>query len=129
MPLGVNLAAALKGCRAQRLEERLAAGAAYEDGDLVVVDELGRPPYPQSYSGWFQRHCEMAELPRIRLHDLRHTAASLLAAEGVSIAEAAHLMGHDPNVYAKTYLHLYPENSKAAIDKLDRVLGSYKSRQ
>jgi integrase len=58
------------------------AGAAYQDTGLVVVDELGRPIRLERFGDAFRRHVRNAGLPDIRLHDARHTAASLMLALG-----------------------------------------------
>lgn len=67
-------------------------------------------------------HAAAAKLPRIRLHDARHSAASLLAGIGTPIVVAAGLLGHHPNVYATVYAHLYPEDKEKAINGLESVL-------
>ena len=72
---------------------------------FVVVDEVGQPIHPDTYSGWFQRVTAKAGLPVIRLHDARRTAATLLATEyGVSGDAAASYLGHDPLTYHRTYV-------------------------
>ena len=56
-----------------------------------------------------------AGLPHIRIHDFRHSHASLLANEGINIQEVARRLGHS-NVQTtiKTYMHLYPRDEKGA---------------
>lgn len=98
--------------------ERLAVGEGYTVTGLVVVDEIVVPLCPERYSDLFQLHAEAAGLPRIRLHDLRHSASSLLAANGLPIVTAAALLGHDPMVYAKTYAHHYAEDLRKASEVL-----------
>jgi integrase len=53
------------------------AGPAYDDGDLVFCDELGRPIHPQQLSRAFSLHRKAAGIPTGSLHILRHTAATL----------------------------------------------------
>ena len=69
----------------------------------MVVDERGTPMRPERYGDLFQVHARAAGLPRIRLHDLRHIAASLLKSRGVPMLTAASLLGHDPMIFAKVY--------------------------
>ena len=69
--------AALRQHRARQLAERLAAGEAYDDGDLVVCQADGTPVHPKTLSYTFGREIRRAGLPPIRLHDLRHTHATL----------------------------------------------------
>lgn len=118
VPLGPEVVADLKALKTVQARERLASGEAYTFTGLIVVDELGVPLRPERYSDLFHMHADAAELPRIRLHDLRHTAASLLAANGVPIVTAAALLGHDPMVYAKTYAHHYADDLRKASDVL-----------
>ena len=65
--------AALRAHRAGQNRERLAWGPAYQDNDLVFSRENGTPLDPDSISGTFERMVRRLSLPRIRLHDLRHT--------------------------------------------------------
>jgi integrase len=69
--------------RAHQAAERLAGGADYTDSGQVVTTEDGRPFHPETLSGLFVRQAKRAGLPPIRLHDLRHSVASILLARGV----------------------------------------------
>ena len=63
---------------------------------------------------------EKAGLRRIRIHDLRHTYASLLIAQGESLAYVMDQMGHHSiKVTVDHYGHLVPGGNKAAVDSLD----------
>lgn len=84
------------------------AGDAYEEGGWLVADELGRPYYPDSISGMFDKKIKAAGLRRIRLHDCRHTAATLMLADGVPVKTVADLLGHDPRITLATYAHTVP---------------------
>ena len=65
---------------------------------------------------------EADRLPQIRLHDLRHTSASLLIAEKVDIAEVSRRMGHsDISVTLNIYTHPQPEKDSEAADALERM--------
>lgn len=83
-----------------------------------IVDEAGNPVDPETYSKTFLRHARDAGRPRIRLHDARRTAASLLAEGGVEIGVAAALLGHDPVIYLTTYVHPYEDAKRAAAEQL-----------
>jgi len=52
---------------------------------------------------------------------LRHTAASLMAQQGVPVSTAAAALGHDPAIYLRTYAHLYPGDLRSAADAMDAV--------
>jgi integrase len=68
--------AALRAHRLVQLGERLAAGPGYLDDDLVFCHEDGRPFDPDGITQRFARHVREANLPRIRLHDVRHSYAT-----------------------------------------------------
>lgn len=121
VPIGPEVVAALKSLRALQAAERLEAGENYPGTDLVVVDERGVPMRPERYGDLFQVHARAAGLPRIRLHDLRHTAATLLKSRGVPMLTAASLLGHDPMIFAKVYGHDYEEDLRRASDTLSDV--------
>jgi integrase len=75
--------AALRQFRRRQLEERLAFGATWKDSGLVVAWEDGTSINPRSLSSAFTRHARAAELPVIRLHDLRHSYATAALTAGI----------------------------------------------
>jgi integrase len=71
----------------------------------------------------FNKALKKAGLRRIRIHDLRHTYASLLIQAGESLAYVRDQLGHHSiKVTVDIYGHLAPEGNKQAVDKLDDVL-------
>ncbi len=110
VPLDGALVAILRTHKARQASEKLAAvGGAYEDGDYLLADELGRPVHPETFSGWFQEKLDSAKLPRIRLHDTRHTAGSLMLASGVPVKVVSDLLGHSsPTITLSIYAHVLP---------------------
>lgn len=73
---------ALRQHRARQLTERLALGESYADEDLVVCQIDGSPLHPKNLSYKFRRAGHSAGLPPIRLHDLRHSHATLALKAG-----------------------------------------------
>lgn len=69
----------------------------------------------------FQDHARAAGLPTIRLHDLRHTTASLLHSLGQPPAACAKYLGHTTEVYLRTYAHLYAEDEYATAKGLSAL--------
>ena len=124
LPLDDVLVAALRALHKQQAAERLAAGQAYQPSGYVVADELGRPVYPDGYSDEFHRLADAAGLPRIRLHDGRHSTNSLLAAAGVPDHIRAAWCGHTVAVNVATYTHARPEDLVQARDALSRIYGA-----
>lgn len=88
----------------------------------VAVNEIGEPVHPDTYSADFQRLAANAGLRRIRLHDCRHSAISLLLAAGVPVVAVAGVMGHDPVVTQRIYAHMFEDDAVDAMATLDKVL-------
>lgn len=81
-------------------------------------------PFTKSY---FHRQmaegCEASGIEKIRLHDLRHSHASLLINMGVPILLVSERLGHeDVQTTLRTYGHLYPSTSSEAVEKLDNLM-------
>ncbi len=95
IPLDEALAAELTSHWARQSADRLPAGEAWEDTDYLFVDGLGRPWRPERISRTFLRLTAAAGLRRIRLHDTRHTVASLILADGVPAKVVQEMLGHE----------------------------------
>jgi len=94
----------LRKWRRAQLEERLAWGAAWTDTGRVFTREDGTDLYPSRISAEFDRLVKRSRLPRIRLHDLRHTPATLALAANVHPKVVQGRLGH---ASVKTTLDLY----------------------
>ncbi len=123
VPLDARAVRALRALRALQASERLAAGECYEATDLIAVDELGRPISPDAFSDRFAKIAKAAGLPVIRLHDTRHTRASLLVEAGVDIRTVADLLGHADAAFAlKRYVHSSDDRRRAATAAVATLL-------
>jgi integrase len=92
---------ALSDRRRQQVEEQLAAGPEWKP--------LGRPVDGTWAIKWFRRALDGAGLPRIRIHDLRHTAATHLLRRGVHPKVVQELLGHSTiSLTLDTYSHVAP---------------------
>jgi integrase len=122
----------LKAHRTRQLEERLKAGEKWVDIGLVFTtyakrgDErmIGTPLHPRNVLRIFHGLLETTEpkIPKIRFHDLRHSAASLLLSEGIQLAEVSQLLGHSElRVTADLYSHLQTETATKAARTNGRV--------
>jgi integrase len=95
--------------------ERLSWGAHYADSGLVITTEDGRPLHPETLSGLFVRQARRAGLPPIRLHDLRHSVASILLARGVHPKVVSDMLGHATIALTlDTYSHVIPSLQQEA---------------
>ncbi len=103
---------------------KLAAGTAWQDRDaLVFTDAVGRPLLPEYVSHAFAKARTVAGLPTATLHQLRHTAATLLLAEGVPLAVISDWLGHSGiAVTAAHYAAVVPQLRRDAADAMDRAL-------
>jgi integrase len=84
----------LRAHRARQLQERLAAGAEYDDQQLVICDVFGHPIHPKTLSYYFGRAVKNSGVQRIRLHDLRHSHATLALKAGVHPRVVQERLGH-----------------------------------
>jgi len=104
--------------------EREAAGKAWQDrDDLVFTDSIGRHVEPGSVSHGFQDARKATGLPAARFHDLRHSAATLMLAEGVPLAVISEWLGHSGiAITASHYAAIVPTLRRDAADAMDRAL-------
>ena len=86
--------AVLRAWRKTQLEERLALGHRPDDNGIVFAKPDGTPIHPDFFSQIFDRHVAKSTLPRIRLHDLRHTHATILLKAGVPVKVVSERLGH-----------------------------------
>jgi integrase len=119
------VASVLRGHRARQSEDRLRAGAAWQDFGLVFTTQKGTPIEPRRLDSEFKRLLEKAELPNsIRLHDSRHFAASLQLALGVQPRTVMEILGHSEiGLTMNTYGHVVPNLMREAADKIDVAFG------
>jgi integrase len=115
--------AALREHRKRQAAERLALGAAYRDGAHVFAWEDGRPLHPDYVSKAFRDAVGPARLPRIRLHDLRHTWASLALQAGVSPKVVSERLGHALVSFTlDVYSHVLPGLQEDAAAKVAALI-------
>jgi len=117
------VASALKTHRTAQLEERLAAGKHWEDSGFVFTSPIGTAMEPRNVSREFTEMLAAANIPHVRFHDLRHTAATLALAQGVDPRTIMETLGHSQiSLTLNTYAHVLPALQSAAADKMDAIL-------
>lgn len=90
---------------------------AYDDNDYVVVMEDGRPFRPNYLSELFGKFLEDNDLPKIVLHELRHTFASLSNQAGIPAYNIGKALGHStPATTQKIYTHLLDQTHTQAVE-------------
>lgn len=133
LPLDDGLVDEFKALRRLQAQESIAAGAGYAFGlehldwykpgnAYVVTDEVGHPVHPEWYADEFHRQRRAADLPRIRLHDSRHTTFSLMEKAGVPISIISKWAGHcDPAFTMKTYVHATTKDLEVGREALAAI--------
>ncbi|MHB0981030.1 MAG: tyrosine-type recombinase/integrase [Thermoleophilia bacterium] len=139
LDLDPETSATLKRWRRRQLEERIKWGELWIDTGLVFTREDGEGYHPDTVTGVFCRHQdrinkrlkdeakkkgeEPALLPHLRLHDLRHTHATLLLANGENAKVISERLGHASVAFTLTvYAHVLPGLQREAVGRLAAVI-------
>ena len=110
----------LRQHKARQEEDRKAAGATWEEHDLVFCNRVGRFLDPATLHEEFTALLKAAGLPHMRFHDLRHTTATLLLEKGIHAKIVQELLGHSTIAMTMDiYSHVLPSIQQEAVDKLD----------
>jgi len=103
--------------------ERRTAGQAWRDTDLVFARRWGYPLSSSVVTHRFQELLERIGLPKRRFHDLRHSCATLLLAQGVSPRVVMEILGHSQiSLTMNTYTHVLPELRQDAADRMSDLI-------
>lgn len=117
-PTTVNV---LQAWRQWQAAEQDAAGV--ESQGWVFTNTDGKPVHPHSISQTFERIANRADVPRIRLHDIRHTHGTLLIKAGVPVKVVSERLGHgNPAFTIDTYQHVLPGMHADAARIFERLL-------
>jgi integrase len=108
--------------RLAQLQQKHWAGSKWNEGDFVFTSSLGNPIHPDEISHIFPKILKDAKLPKVRLHDLRHTCASLLLSLGVPAKLVQETLGHSTyQLTMDTYSHMIPALRNEVADRLDEI--------
>ncbi|WP_245551276.1 tyrosine-type recombinase/integrase [Nocardia paucivorans] len=114
----------LREHRKRQMEERFAAGSQWRETGLVFTTSLGGPIEPRNVNRMFHRLCEKAGVPQVRLHDLRHSCATLLFTMGVDAATVQRILQHSSiGVTTGTYVEVIESVKREALDSWDSLFG------
>jgi integrase len=118
-----SLALLLRQHKSKQQAQRILLGKPLADSDLLFSHPDGRPLDPDVISHAFSKIIRKAGLPHIRLHDLRHTHATLLLKAGVHPKIVSERLGHaNIGITLDTYSHVLPGLQKAAAERFDTML-------
>lgn len=108
--------------RRDQVRERLAARV-WLDPDLVFATGVGTAYEPRNINRAWTAVCKRAGVKGVRLHDLRHAAASMAFAAGASIKEVQSMLRHTRQATtADLYVHVYEEVRQGTASRMDSVL-------
>lgn len=117
IPLDAEDVTLLRAHRARQNAERLRLGEAWVDSGKVFTKPDGSPLRPSWIGDRFAEHVAAADLPTLRLHDLRHVAATLMLAGGTDMKVVQEILGHSSySVTSDLYTSVLPQLSKGAAE-------------
>lgn len=116
---------ALRAHRVKQNQLKLMLGEAWQDNDLVFCRDDGTPVHPDRFTQMFDKHVRDSGLPRIRLHDLRHTHATLALAAGIHPKVVSERLGHSTVAFTMdVYSHAIPSMEAEAAETIARLVRS-----
>ena len=121
--LGEGVLQALREHLERQQSEQVAAGERWVDNELIFPSKSGTPMDASNLRLDFTRVLRQAGLPKIRFHDLRHTAASLMLNHGIPVIVVSKILGHSkPSITMDIYGHLYNEMQDEAAQLMDELV-------
>jgi integrase len=104
-------------------EHKVKVGNRWQENDLIFPSSVGTPLNPSNLRLDFIRILDVGGLPKIRFHDLRHTAASLMLNHGVPVIVVSKILGHaKPSTTMDIYGHLIHEMQGEAAKVMDNLV-------
>ncbi len=104
--------------------DRLVAGSRWVDSGHVFATMRGRPHHAATITRAFQVALDRAGLPDVRFHDLRHSAATFLLAQGMTLEDVKNQLGHSTIVLtSNTYGHVLEQRQREVARAMDAGLG------
>jgi integrase len=124
LQLDFELVALLREHQRVQAEEAALRGASWKNRlGLIFVTDTGAPIHFSDLVKQFKSALKKAGVPAIRFHDLRHTAATLMLADGIPLVTVSKILGHSsPAITAVIYAHALDDQKASAIAGLGRRL-------
>ncbi len=120
--LGEKTVDILREHREKQYKERLLAGDKWQENDLIFPTPIGTPQDCANVLKAYKRCLEMAGLPDLRFHDLRHSAATLMLQQEINPKVVQERLGHsDISLTLNTYSHVLPSMQEEAAQKMDEL--------
>lgn len=115
----------LKAVRSAQIESGMKDGRGWDKNGFVFAREDGKPTNPDAVTGWFRKFSAENGLPHIHPHAFRHTAASIMIANGIDLVTTANELGH---ANATTTATIYAHQITVAKAKASEVRASVFSK-
>jgi integrase len=112
----------LKAHKKRQTSERLEMGSAWTDSGLVFTQASGKPIDPARDSAAWRRLMVAAKVPPVRLHDARHSAATVMLLQGVSTRVVMETLGHSQISVTSKYQHAVDELKRDAAQRTGDAL-------
>lgn len=123
LSLTPEMVARFRQHRTRQAEAQMAAGTLWRDHGLIFASEVGTPMDPDNFSHSFVRLGERAGLGHWHPHELRHSGASLMLAQGTPLHVVSEVLGHASIAITKdVYGHLLEGDKRAAAESTTRAL-------
>ena len=120
--LGPDVVSALRRHRTEQAAERLRAGNVWKDLGIVFCREDGFYTRANRIEKTLDRLLRLAELPHMRVHDLRHTAATLALHAGEQTKKVSEMMGHSSvSITMDRYQHVLPDMQETLADAMNKM--------
>ncbi len=114
---------ALRRHQLRQTEDRQLVGSEWNELDLIFTTATGGPLHPRNIVRAFNQAVERADVPRIRIHDLRHTAATFALREGVHPKLVQEMLGHaNVAITLDLYSHVTDDMHQDAAKRIGRAL-------
>lgn len=121
--LPVETVALLRKYRAWQQEQQLLNGDRWVVSDYVFTRNTGGALNPSSIGVWMEKFAERHGLPHIHPHAFRHSAASIMIAEGVDIVTVSKMLGHaNTSMTTDTYSHMIEDAKRGATECIADVM-------
>jgi integrase len=117
--------AALRAHRVKQMAQKLAAGPKWQESGLVFSTIYGTPLDRTAFRRQhFLPVLRKSGLPHMRPHDLRHTTATLLLANGVPVKMVSEMLGHaNASITHNVYSHVTPSMQQQAVETMAAIMG------
>jgi integrase len=123
VPVPAEVLKALREHRVKQNQCRLSLGEAWQDYDLVFASKVGTPIHPTNLTYNYERLVAKAGVPKIRIHDHRHTHVTLAIQAGANLKAVSKRVGHATTaITMDIYAHVLPEQHTEVADKIGAVL-------